>query len=122
MNDMNIRGKKTFISMLSLLALAQVACTTADGKEWTIQPSPTDESEDIAEASSAITGSHKMCSAVVSGKFRDTIVVPSAWNSGNCQQWVASVGGTSWQLGCLHDTGHSWGTSNGGIPPTNCNW
>lgn len=122
--DGRVRFVCTLVSICGL-GLAQASCTTADGKEWAPQPMPAadeEPAEAVGEAPSALTGTHKMCSGFVSGNYRDTILVPSAWSSGMCQSWVASTGTSSWQIGCVFDWGYSWGTPNGGLPPSNCGW
>jgi hypothetical protein len=66
--------------------------------------------------------SQKLCSVVVGGDWRDSIVVDDTWRAPACASWAQSVGAPTWQLGCLHDNAFSWGTANGGQPNPNCNW
>ena len=64
----------------------------------------------------------KLCSVVVPDNWRDTISVPSGWNSGTCQSYARSVGATFYQLGCGFSNSFSLGAENGGTPNPNCGW
>ena len=64
----------------------------------------------------------KMCSAYVSGEFRDSIAVPNEWTRGTCASWAATMGASDYQLGCIVGNSFSWGTPNGGIPSPSCSW
>lgn len=103
------------------------ACKTSGDSEWVLENGGAEKAESIRTATDqrALTGTHKLCSIVVSGNWRDTILVPDAWSSGMCVSFMGSLGGTSAQLGCVTNAGFSWGTGSGvspGIPATNCGW
>lgn len=100
-------------------AVLNSACITADESEWTYVPA--DDSEEVAETSQALTGTHKVCRAIAPNNWQDTTIVPNAWNMGMCQKWATVLGGASWQVGCIFDTGYSWGV-NGVVPAKNCGW
>jgi hypothetical protein len=92
-----------------------------------IPPDSTDTpsaDEHTGQATQALTGTHKVCSAINTGApFRDSIEVDDGWSATTCLGWVQSVGGTQWQLGCLSTNGFSWGATNGGIPTNpSCGW
>jgi hypothetical protein len=74
-----------------------------DGKQWVETPQ-----DELGEAKQALTGTNKMCSAVVPNQFRDTIIVPQGWTVGTCSQWAGSIGATNFNLGCQTDTGFVW--------------
>ncbi|MFN3693171.1 MAG: hypothetical protein ACK4SL_03710 [Candidatus Paceibacteria bacterium] len=44
---------------------------------------------------------YKICSVLVSGNWRDTIVVPGSWTSTTCQSFMTAVGATSYAFGCI---------------------
>lgn len=104
---------------VSFAAFSACSSVSPDGQEWVATPT---EGEEIGQVQQALAGTHKVCSAVVSGNFRDSIVVNNGWSSTTCLGWVQSVGGTTWQLGCLFDNGFTWGAANGGRPSPNCGW
>lgn len=113
-------GRPVALCLLAMaFSLAVSACMSS---------SPDDtESADMdvqtGETIQALTGTNKVCSAVVQGNFRDSIVVSQGWSATTCAGWAWSVGATEWQLGCLWENGFNWGTLNGGIPWGNyCNW
>lgn len=108
-----------FSAMISLLMVFACTSTSPDGKGWAEASA---QDEHTGESTQALTGTHKVCSAVVPGNFRDSIEVDNGWSAFTCLGWVQSVGGTAWQLGCLFTNGFSWGASNGGIPGPNCGW
>jgi hypothetical protein len=112
---------RCLIGSACLLFAALSACSSVspDGKEWVPTPS---ENEGVGQVEQALTGTNKVCSAVVSGVFRDSIVVDNGWSATTCHGWAVSVGGTSWQLGCLFTNGFAWGAANGGRPSPNCGW
>lgn len=120
--------KRLIIAAAPLVAASMGACATTDGDEWILSGGSADEgaaateAEAVADTAQALTGTHKICSGVVPGNFRDSIPVPNGWNTGMCQSWASSIGATHWQLGCLFDGGYSWGVTNGGLPPNNCGW
>lgn len=64
----------------------------------------------------------KMCSAFISGEFRDSIAVPNGWSRGTCASWATTMGASDYQLGCIRESSFSWGTPNGGLPSPNCTW
>lgn len=64
----------------------------------------------------------KLCSAVLPGNWRDTVMVPSTWTKTTCADYKTQQAATNYQLGCIFDTGFSWGTIDGGIPLSNCGW
>ena len=104
------------------LAGALTGCTSSAESEWVLSGEPLPET---GSSRAALTGTHKLCSAIMAGDWRDTILVPNAWNSGMCVSFMRSIGALHAQLGCVTDTGFSWGTTSGvspGLPPTNCGW
>jgi hypothetical protein len=70
----------------------------------------------------------KACSAVISGNFRDTILVPSSWTEATCSAYAQAIGTTAYQLWCITENNFSFGTpgtpgtTNGGVPSPNCGW
>jgi hypothetical protein len=77
------------------------------------------------QTTQALMGIHKMCSAVVPDKYRDTIIVDDTWTASTCFSWARSVnvGIGTWQLGCLLPGAFTWGAPGGGPPtPSNCGW
>ena len=100
------------------LSVAVSACTSLspDGTE----AAGTDEQ--TGEATQALTGTHRVCSAIAPGNWRDSIIVDSGWSNLTCAGWAGSVGASTHQLGCLFDTGFSWGAGAGGLPSPNCGW
>lgn len=71
----------------------------------------------------ALTGTHKICSVIAGGAWRDTIVVPQAWTASTCNSFRSSVGAPSYQLGCITDGGTIWGAGGGFTPlPNTCGW
>lgn len=102
-------------SMFGVLSLSQIAALVTNDKaaiaQTTYLPVPT-----------------KLCSAAVSGNFRDTISVPSGWSYRTCRSFALSIKATSYQLGCTSNTGYSWGSATPvgtiarKIPTSNCDW
>jgi hypothetical protein len=112
--------------LLIVLGSASIGCqASADGKEWV--PTP-DEDGHLASTTQALTGTTKVCSAVVIGAWRDSISVPNSWSIAWCQNWANSISATRYQVGCQFDPpGWSWGSlvSIGSAAPTptsNCGW
>ena len=65
----------------------------------------------------------KICSAS-SPHTRDTINVPVEWTVEDCRTFASSVGGATFQLGCIFagTPKLAWGTFGGGIPQPDCGW
>lgn len=114
---------KTKLSAIALLftgVVASAGCSSVseDGKEWVVPPT-----EEVAETTQALTGTHKLCSVIVGGNWRDTILVGDSWTASTCNNFRASIGATSYSLGCVTTSGYSnWGLTNGGLPAPNCGW
>lgn len=74
--------------------------------------------------------SQKVCAISYHNTFgwTDTIPVPAAWTAAMCNAHRVQVTGTTnsahstYYLGCLTDTGLTWGSPNGGVPSSNCGW
>jgi len=69
----------------------------------------------------------KLCASInQDDHWIDTIAVPAAWTAAMCNnhriQWTGTNGPSAYALGCLTDTGISWGSQNGGLPSPNCGW
>lgn len=66
----------------------------------------------------------KACSAVLSGNWRDTIIVPSSWSASTCAKFAQAEAAVtmSYNLYCIFEDGFSVGSVNGGIPSPNCGW
>lgn len=62
-------------------------------------------------ASATVQPSGKFCSVVLSGGWRDTILVPSAWTSSQCDGYADIVGATSYSMGCITATGFVFGNT-----------
>jgi hypothetical protein len=112
---------------LGAVALLGSGCSSVspDGKEWA--PTPEGQGEQISQTSQALTGTHKLCSGVTAGNWRDTLVVNNTWTVSTCQFYASTVGAASFQLGCMWDNGavpnFQFGTLGGGIPAGNqCGW
>jgi hypothetical protein len=70
-----------------------------------------------------VSGSIKLCSAVQHTNWRDTILAPEGWAAQSCRAFAASIGTSSYQLGCADDKSFSWGAIDGGPPPADsCGW
>jgi hypothetical protein len=102
-------------------ALVTSACTSMspDGNEPAETASP---GEHTGQTTQALTGLHKVCSAITPDNWRDSIEVDDGWSGTTCHGWAASISASQWQLGCLSTSGFSWGYVNGGIPSSNCGW
>ena|SRR5690349_24294287 len=106
----------TRVSGFAVALLFASACVTQDGEP---------QGPQTGQTAQALTGFHKLCSAVVSDKFRDTIEVDDTWSASTCFWWANSVtvGTGTFQLGCLFTNSFSWGAPGGGAPsPSNCGW
>jgi hypothetical protein len=67
----------------------------------------------------------KLCIIIKAGdSWIDTLPVPATWTASLCDNHRAqqSVTNSSFQLGCLFETGLSLGTVGGGAPTPNCGW
>lgn len=69
----------------------------------------------------------KLCASInQDDHWIDTIAVPATWTAAMCNnhriQWTGTNGPSAYALGCLTDTGISWGAQNGGLPSPNCGW
>src|ERR1700704_1889785 len=64
--------------------------------------------EPTGQATQALTGTHKICSAITPENWRDTIEVEDAWAMSTCRNWASSIGAPQWQVGCGFDNGFSW--------------
>lgn len=120
---------RKILVLISMMALAATltACKAAGDSEWVLENGEVGKAEVVQTATDqrALTGTHKLCSIVVSGNWRDTILVPDTWNSGTCVSFMGTLGGTSAQIGCLTPTGALFGTGSSfspGIPAVNCGW
>jgi len=71
-----------------------------------------------------ITGSSKICSVYTPNEWRDTILLNNVHNWGHCNNFRASVGASTFQIGCLTDaSGVNWGIPNSAAAPwPNCGW
>ncbi|MBE9001405.1 hypothetical protein IQ274_25125 [Nostoc sp. LEGE 12447] len=82
------------------------------------------------DPSSPIGPGTKLCSAVVSGNWRDTISVPATWNPQTCATFAAKIGAQTYQLGCVFGDSFSWASSRPPegqtkpyiSPEPNCGW
>jgi hypothetical protein len=109
----------TIAGALAVASLAVAACTaTAPEGE---QGAP-GRDEQTGQTTQALTGAHKICSAITPENWRDTIEVEDAWSMSTCRNWAGSIGAPQWQVGCVFDNGFSWGGTNGGAPSFNCGW
>src|SRR4051812_12373734 len=91
---MSIRNRILGGTCAVLLAMAGCSSVSPDGKEW-VAPS---QGENTAETAQALTGTHKVCSAVTFNNWRDSINVDDGWSFTTCQGWAASVGAERWQV------------------------
>jgi len=106
---------------VAAFALMSSGCSSvsSDGKEWV----PSASEGEPAVQKHALTNTHKMCSAISPGLFRDTIIVDDNWGGFRCQGWAASIGASQYQLGCMSDFGYTWAPCvNGCFPSPNCGW
>jgi len=67
-------------------------------------------------------GGQKLCSAIVPGNWRDTILVSNEWKPETCASFGYAIGATQFQLACVFPDSFSWGGVNGGAPEPNCGW
>ena len=64
----------------------------------------------------------KLCTAEGSPPH-NTILVGASWTSAMCNSFTQAVNpGGTWRLGCLFETGTSFGSVSGGLPSPNCGW
>lgn len=97
-----------------------------------VEPSNGDapDAPQLGVARQALTGTHKLCSVIDNGNFRDSFIVPNGWDSNDCKQFCITAQADVIQLGCVVDNGFimSAGTAGcnaGGIPlpnPNPCGW
>jgi hypothetical protein len=108
------------ICMFATIALAATACVSPE------DGAPSGPGEPAGQTVQALTGVHKVCSAIAPGNYRDSIEVDNNWSITTCVGWVHSVNGglpdSTGQLGCLFDNGFSWGSQGFGVPSSNCGW
>lgn len=106
--------------LFAIITATGSGCTGAssEGKD----PQPSSQAEPTGEATQALTGVQKICSAVSPDNWRDTIEVGDGWTNLACRGWAQSVGAPTWQVGCFFDSGFSWGAASGGLPNPNCGW
>ena len=104
------------LAVASLLAVAACTATAPDGDQG--PPG----GADTGQTTQALSGTHKLCSAITPNNWRDTIEVEDAWAKSTCQSWASSIAAPQWQVGCVFDSGFSWGGVNGGTPGVNCGW
>lgn len=69
----------------------------------------------------------KLCTAINRTKdWRETIQVPPNWTATMCNDFklatITTIDERAYQLGCLTETGVSFGALNGGLPSPNCGW
>jgi hypothetical protein len=111
--------------ILGIVMFASTACVPQSPDDNEQPPAPGDHT---GQTMQALTGNHKICSAIVPSNYRDSIEVDDTWTASTCLSWANSVNagapGATWQLGCLFPTSFSWGSQGGGAPPSqsNCGW
>jgi hypothetical protein len=95
---------KIFSGIAGLLLLGLGGCESSpDGKEWVASANA---QQQITQVTGALDNSEqKVCSGVNPGQFRDTILVPSGWQCGHCQNWAISISATHFQCGKLNPGG-----------------
>lgn len=114
--------------ILTLGLCAAAGCAALPGDDAAGDPAASATAaapgDHTGQAVQALTGNHKVCSAIVPDKFRDSIEVDDGWSSTTCFGWAQGVtaGTGTWQMGCLFTNGFSWGGGGGGIPSPNCGW
>ncbi len=64
----------------------------------------------------------KVCVAIMSGSWRDGLLVPATWSRKECVQYAKSSGVTHTVLGCVFSDRVSFGSIAAGIPSDNCGW
>jgi len=100
------------------LSLAVSACTSIPSDDTEL----VGMGEQTGETTQALTGSHKMCSAVAAPNYRDTIIVGNGWHPLTCSGWAQTVGAPDWQLGCVTDNGYEWGYNHNVPSGNSCGW
>jgi hypothetical protein len=113
------------LCVFGIAMFAATACVPlSPNDDASAAPGPQDEH--LGQTVQALTGRHKVCSAVAPGNYRDSIEVDDNWSITTCVGWVQSVNaglsGSTGQLGCLFDNGFSWGSQGFGVPSPNCGW
>src|SRR3954468_4113323 len=117
-----MRLTNCILPVFAVITLAATAC---------VSPSPEDAAPEASgdhtgQSVQALTGVHKVCSAIVPSNYRDSIEVDNNWSITTCIGWVQSVNagspGSTGQLGCLFDNGFSWGSQGFGVPSPDCGW
>jgi hypothetical protein len=106
------------------LAVALIGVVGSLGVAW-ITASHT-AAKEVAPIQAASIGpqssGQKLCSAVVPGGFRDSMIVPHTWKIDTCKQFQTSIGAFKFQIACVFDDKISWGNMDGSIPDQNCGW
>ena len=122
--------------LVLLIIVASAGPIITIHRELRAMPKPSAETGNVAEVSvrqalnahtmahgTGVPGSIKLCSAVQHTNWRDTIVAPEGWAAESCKAFAASIGTSSYQLGCADDKSFSWGAIGGGPPPVDsCGW
>lgn len=105
------------------LVLAVLTLSSNTRAEETQAPKEQKQKEtQVAQLVKTLTGTQKVCSAVHSPNWRDTIVVPDTWTRDTCYYWAMSINAREWQLGCFFFNWYSWGAPGGYEPSPNCGW
>jgi hypothetical protein len=65
----------------------------------------------VEDLTRIVNSPQKMCSAGLYSGWRDSIIVPSSWDSAQCKRFSNSIGGAYFQLGCVAGAEFSWGES-----------
>ena len=80
-----------------------------------------DTSVQVTSASGQL-GYGKVCSIVVSGNWRDTMMVPNDFTRAACVQWATAAGASVGLPGCITSSSVWLAASSGGVPSPNCHW
>lgn len=111
-------------TLLIPVVVALIGAVASIGAAWiTASYKTKEEVRPLQQASmGSLAEGQKLCSVIIPGVFRDSLVVPRNWKPNTCRQFQMDVGAFQYQLGCVFDDAVSWGDVNGGIPKKNCGW
>jgi hypothetical protein len=81
----------------------------------------------VVDVNGYFVAAQRLCTAINRTKdWRETILVPPGWTAAQCdlfmQLTISTLNERAYQLGCLSESGASFGTLNGGLPSPNCGW
>jgi hypothetical protein len=120
--EVHMKSRQHLVLAVLAVAIPAVYACTAIAPDDTGATASSSPAAGTSQTTQALSGAQKICSAISPNNWRDSIEVNNGWAIAVCRSWTQSVGASQWQLGCVSDTGFSWGATNGGLPSPNCGW